>query len=210
MKQFKCLLIYTCFLVFFGGNAYADYSLSLVPHSGYSLNVKSGDYLVVDVMFDAGDDNISSIYFDIIYESEKLTYQLGGIGSLADAWICDITQPGTEITPPITYFAFGSDPYALAAGNYTLATLTFAVLESTNGENTKENTGLYFDVFSGLICDSSFNPINGQYPDFSNPVNVTINQTAVTPVPLPSTLLLLGSALAGLAAIRRNTNKSCR
>ncbi len=185
-----CLAAWLC-----GGNAWADYTytLSLTPSSGYTLTgVDPGDTLHLDLNLRFDDPAILGITFDVAFTDADLAYVgYSNVASFSD-WAVTLT-PGRSVSPA----TYNSNPEtmltSLVNGVYRLATLEFTIL----GTTTATSTSLSFaniNIWSDTLND---------YMPLGSALDTTITINQPSPVPVPSTILLLSTGLAGLAAMGR-------
>ena len=86
-----------------------------------------------------------------------------------------------------------------AGTDVLLATLTFTA-GSVAGTNTLLIEGLFDSSFQGLYY-------MGADEDISGSIDITVNSGGAAPVPEPSTMLLFGAGLIGLAGFRKKLFK---
>jgi hypothetical protein len=96
----------------------------------------------------------------------------------------------------------GSAFPGIANNEVLLATLSFTVIAS--GTDSLHVIGLYDGMFSGLYYELDDGGLIGY--DINDSLNITVGG-ASTPVPEPSIMLLFGTGIAGLAAVRRRQRR---
>jgi hypothetical protein len=159
--------------------------------------VTVGEMFEVDVrynFFDAGygAQDLAAFDIDVTFDTDMLSFNsyslTDNLGSLsagdADDWSYGHDGHGTVNLAELSYlydFSFQSD-------NFVLATLSFTALEI--GQSSLDFT--YID-----LSDSWGDSI--AYPVFGGPATVS-----AAPVPEPATMVLFGTGLLGLIAMRRN------
>jgi len=185
-----CLAAWLC-----GGNAWADYTytLSLTPSSGFTLTgVDPGDTLHLDLNLRFDDPAILGITFDVAFTDADLAYVgYSNVASFSD-WAVTLT-PGGSLSPATYSSNPDSVPTYATVGPYRLATLEFTIL----GTTTATSTSLSFaniNIWSDTLND---------YMPLGSALDTTITINQPSPVPVPSTILLLSTGLAGLAAMGR-------
>ncbi|MBA3015847.1 MAG: PEP-CTERM sorting domain-containing protein [Desulfobulbaceae bacterium] len=167
---------------------------------GSPLSGAVGDEVSVDLNLDLADgDSLFSADFTITYDSSYLEY-LGA--SVVHGYILLLDDfIGAPSPNPITFTLSvfdqtTNDGSFYGPNSYELADLTFRIIGGGQGDQTLIRFG-NLDAYDDL----STNPISAVTSDNS----VTITDTA--PIPEPTTMLLLGTGLAGLGAMRTQRRK---
>lgn len=185
----------------YGGNAWADdsYNLWLTPSSGYSLTgVDPGDTIKLDLHLRYNDPAILGVTFDVAFTDTDLAYvSYSNVASIS-GWVVDLTQG--LMTSPVVYNGYPDPDSTVLAYFQTTTTDVMATLEFTIlGTTTATSTSLSFDNIN--IWSETLNDYMPLESGSATGATLTINQPS--PVPVPSTFLLLGTGLAGLAALGR-------
>jgi len=166
-------------------------------------DVTVGDMFEIDVrynFFDAGygDQDLAAFDIDVTFDtsmlgfnSYSLTDNLGSLTGLfpdAEDWSYGHDGFGTVNLAELSYLY----DFSFQSNHFILATLSFTALQI--GQSTLDFS--YYDL-SDAWGDSIAPPL------FSAPATVS-----AAPVPEPATMVLFGTGLAGLIAMRRNRKKT--
>lgn len=174
-------------------------SLDFVPAT---QTVQLSDLVMVEVVISGltagGDDSVGDFDLDVTYDASLLTASGVTFGTeLGDGFFTSL-QSFSLATSGVVDLAEISFLFDLSgqSASFTLATLSF----NTVGVGTSALT------FSQSIVGDAFgvdlNPTSGTG-------SVTVENTGPNPIPEPSTMLLLGTGLAGLAAWRLRRQQAC-
>lgn len=159
-----------------------------------TLSGNAGQQVTVNLKLELDDanDTVGGALFSLAYDS-NLTFQSVTEGS-AVVWYTSASQHDSQID--FLFATGGPLDYIAGPDTLTLAEITFTVGGSPGDLLPLTFQGV--DTFPGPVFTASIldDPITLQ----ANSNNITV--TGGAPVPEPATMLLLGSGLAGLSAMR--------
>ncbi len=186
MKKF-CVVLCVMFLVIGGRSAFAATSPGDVWLTPSSVTVNPGDPFALEVHLDSGSQFLAAYGFDFTYDSslvavDTVTPGLDGFVAAVNA-----NNPGLLIVSG--FHVIGTDPGA----DLHLLSISFLALSGV-GVST-------IDLDVNSLVDNIYN-------DVGIPTGYGATISVGQPVPVPTTMLLLGSGLLGLAGFRRRFSKN--
>ena len=186
-KRFLKIFIVSLILVGLCGPAQAIPTVSL---NLLDSDIYVGESFDVQVLVD-GDNiglDILSFGFDVNTTGSVFTY---------DSYVIEtgFDDDSLWVPPAVAGSAFPG----IADDDVLLATLSFTA--TGVGTGSLQALGVTDNLFFGLAYE--INLITTGWYDIDSSLNIMINSGPVAPVPEPSTMLLVGTGLAGLIGFRR-------
>ena len=188
MKKKLILILAFAFVLGFSYGSVQAASVSLLPSS---QDVAPGDSFFLDIVYDFTDDATYGGGVDITFDDTILNYGNFSFSSATSAW--DITRDPDISTGLVSGLAAGTSAGGIT-GPVTIGTLFFSA-----------DLSVVPIVSTVLELRESLDPAVGGF--FSSVTNTaqdpTMNSATVNVVPIPGSILLLGSGLVGLIGIAR-------
>lgn len=128
MRKFITIITFITLITVILPKVYGQVSAAFLKFDKTSVSVKSGETFSIQVIVDAGTENILGVDAYILYDSALLEAQSVANGTFFDSVVHSLTTAGKAYIAGLV-----EDPATSRTGTGTIATITFKALKSGSG-----------------------------------------------------------------------------